>query len=206
MKHFIKICGITSREDALCVVSAGADAIGLNMYDKSPRFIGLDNAVKIYNQFENSIKIVLVFVDEKKRFVNKCFELMPNIIAQFHGSETEEYCSSFGKKYIKVLSIRDDINLEDIKRFSSAEMVLLDSFNPELLGGTGVSFDWSLLKERIEFPILLAGGLSPLNINSALKVASCEGVDVCSGVELQPGMKDPEKVKDFINKVRKFND
>ena len=205
MKLFVKVCGITNVDDALEVRSAGADAIGLMLYKESPRYIDIDLALEIYNQLENSLDIVLVFVNAEESFVRQCFELMPNAIAQFHGNESEVYCSSFGRDYIKAIGIKDQNDLSSIEQFSSAKMILLDSFDPKLLGGTGTSFDWKLLNKGIQYSYILAGGLNAENIELALSTANCSGVDVSSGVESGPRKKSAKKIHNFLNKVRNFN-
>lgn len=206
MKFFIKVCGITSLKDASEVCLAGADAIGLMLYEKSPRHISLDLAVKIYNKINLDLRVVLVFVNAKEEFVKECFDLMPNAIAQFHGNETEAYCSSFGKDYIKAIALKDKIDLDCVDNYPTAKMILLDSFDPVLLGGTGITFNWDLITADIKLPYLLAGGLTSKNIKSALDKVSCAGVDVSSGVESEPGIKDNIKVNEFINKVRSLGE
>lgn len=207
MNHFIKICGITSLVDAQVAHLAGADAIGLMMYKKSSRYLNLLKAREIYDSINQQVQVVLVFVDQSEEYVNECLDLMPNAIAQFHGSETPEYCRSFKKDFIKAISIREEFNLEAAyEEFSGVKILLLDSYNPVTFGGSGNKFNWDLIQNRHQLPFILAGGLNPDNVIEALRGINCTGVDVSSSVESSPGKKDPYKVQIFINKVREFHD
>ncbi|MDC0071643.1 phosphoribosylanthranilate isomerase [Gammaproteobacteria bacterium] len=207
MNHFIKICGITSLVDAQVAHLAGADAIGLMMYKKSSRYLNLLKARDIYDSINQQVQVVLVFVDQSEGYVNECLDLMPNAIAQFHGSETPEYCRSFKKDFIKAISVREEFNLEAAyEEFSGVKILLLDSYNPVTFGGSGNKFNWDLIQNRHELPFILAGGLNPDNVIEALSGINCTGVDVSSSVESSPGKKDPYKVQIFINKVREFHD
>ena len=207
MNHFIKICGITSLVDAQDAHLAGADAIGLMMYKNSSRYLNLLKAREIYDSINQQVQVVLVFVDQSEEYVNECLDLMPNAIAQFHGSETPEYCRSFKKDFIKAISIREEFNLEAAyEEFSGVKILLLDSYNPVTFGGSGNKFNWDLIQNRHQLPFILAGGLNPDNVIEALRGINCTGVDVSSSVESSPGKKDPYKVQIFINKVREFHD
>tara|TARA_X000001036_G_scaffold155043_1_gene147197 strand:- start:7015 stop:7638 length:624 start_codon:yes stop_codon:yes gene_type:complete len=207
LNHFIKICGITSLVDAQVAHLAGADAIGLMMYKKSSRYLNLLKAREIYDSINQQVQVVLVFVDQSEEYVNECLDLMPNAIAQFHGSETPEYCRSFKKDFIKAISIREEFNLEAAyEEFSGVKILLLDSYNPVTFGGSGNKFNWDLIQNRHQLPFILAGGLNPDNVIEALSGINCTGVDVSSSVESSPGKKDPYKVQIFINKVREFHD
>ena len=207
MKHFIKICGITSLGDAQVAHLAGADAIGLMMYKNSSRYLDLLKAKEIYDSINQQVQVVLVFVDQSEECVNECLDLMPNAIAQFHGSETPEYCRSFKKDFIKAISIREEFNLEAAyEEFSGVKILLLDSYNPVTFGGSGNKFNWDLIQNRHKLPFILAGGLNADNVIEALDEINCTGVDISSSVESSPGKKDPYKVQTFINKVREFHD
>lgn len=207
MKHFIKICGITSLGDAQVAHLAGADAIGLMMYKNSSRYLDLLKAREIYDSINQQVQVVLVFVDQSEECVNECLDLMPNAIAQFHGSETPEYCRSFKKDFIKAISIREEFNLEAAyEEFSGVKILLLDSYNPVTFGGSGNKFNWDLIQNRHKLPFILAGGLNADNVIEALDEINCTGVDISSSVESSPGKKDPYKVQTFINKVREFHD
>ena len=177
------------------------------MYKKSSRYLNLLKAREIYDSINQQVQVVLVFVDQSEEYVNECLDLMPNAIAQFHGSETPEYCRSFKKDFIKAISIREEFNLEAAyEEFSGVKILLLDSYNPVTFGGSGNKFNWDLIQNRHELPFILAGGLNPDNVIEALSGINCTGVDVSSSVESSPGKKDPYKVQIFINKVREFHD
>jgi len=207
LKHFIKICGITSVEDAQAVHLAGANAIGLMMYKNSSRYLELHKAKEIYESINKKVQVVLVFVDQSEEYVNECLDLMPNIVAQFHGSETPEYCNSFKNDFIKAISIKEEFNLEAAyEQFKGVKILLLDSYNPSTFGGTGNKFNWELIQNSGKLPFILAGGLNSDNVAQALGEVNCTGVDVSSGVESYPGKKDLYKVQTFINKVRKVHD
>tara|TARA_B100000809_G_scaffold224975_1_gene235539 strand:- start:587 stop:1210 length:624 start_codon:yes stop_codon:yes gene_type:complete len=207
LKHFIKICGITSVEDAEAVHLAGADAIGLMMYKNSSRYLELNQAKKIYDSINKRLQVVLIFVDQTEDYVGECIELMPNSISQFHGSETPKYCNSFKNDFIKAINVKEEFNLEDAyKKFLGVKILLLDSFSAEKYGGTGDTFNWELIQNSQQLPFILAGGLNPDNIELALSRVSCTGVDASSGVESHPGKKDLFKVESFIKKVREVHD
>jgi phosphoribosylanthranilate isomerase len=207
LKHFIKICGITSVEDAQAVNLAGADAIGLMMYKNSSRYLELHKAREIYDSVNKQVQVVLVFVDQSDEYVNECLDVMPNTIAQFHGSETPEYCKSFKNDFIKAISIKEEFNLEAAyEEFPGVKILLLDSYNPVAFGGTGNKFNWELIQNSSNLPFILAGGLNSDNVVEALGKVNCTGVDISSGVESHPGKKNPYKVQTFINKVREVHD
>ena len=207
MKHFIKICGITSVADAEAVHLAGANAIGLMMYKNSSRYLELHKAKEIYESINKKVQVVLVFVDQPDEYVNECLDVMPNTVAQFHGSETSEYCNSFKNDFIKAISIKEEFNLEAAyEQFKGVKILLLDSYNPGTFGGTGNKFNWELIQNSGKLPFILAGGLNSNNVAQALGEVNCTGVDVSSGVESYPGKKDLYKVQTFINKVRKVHD
>ena len=207
MKHFIKICGITSVEDAQAVHLAGADAIGLMMYKNSSRYLELHKAREIYDSINKETQVVLVFVDQPNEYVNECLDVMPNTVSQFHGSETPAYCQSFKNDFIKAISIKEKFNLEAAyEEFQGVKILLLDSYNPGTFGGTGNKFNWELIQNSAKLPFILAGGLNSDNVVQALGEVNCTGVDVSSGVESYPGKKDIYKVKIFINKVREVHD
>lgn len=207
MELFIKICGITNKEDANLVASLEVNAMGLVMYENSPRFIERERAEEIINSIPESIIPVMVFVDPERDYVKSCLEISTRIIPQFHGTETPQFCNSFDREFIKALRVRtiSEIKL-GFRRYSRSKMILIDSFDEEIFGGSGITFNWEILsKEKFDKPYLLAGGLNPENIEKALSVVPCSGLDVSSGVESLPGKKDPIKLKKFLLCARGFN-
>jgi len=206
MNHFIKICGITSKEDALMVEAEGADAIGFILHEESDRYIEIEKVADIVECLNNDLDIFLVFVNKKEEFVANCLDKIPHAIPQFHGDEDAQFCSKFSEDFVKAVRVNAETNFDNINNsFPSAKMLLLDSYEEGSYGGTGKSFDWGLIGSQLKIPFLLAGGIDTINVEKALSSVSCKGVDVSSGVESVPGKKDPIKVKDLIKKVRRFN-
>ena len=206
MNHFIKICGITSKEDALMVEAEGADALGFILHEESDRFVEIEKVVGIVEYLNHDLDIFLVFVNKSEEFVVNCLDKIPNAIPQFHGDEDVEFCSKFDKGFVKAVRVNAETDFENINySFGNAKMLLLDSYEGGSYGGTGKSFDWDLIGNQLKIPFLLAGGIDTINIEKALSLVSCKGVDVSSGVESSPGKKDPTKVRDLIKKVRRFN-
>ena len=198
----VKICGLTSVEDALLAVNAGADAIGLVFYGPSPRFIEIEQAAKI-------AKSLPAFVTKTALFVNPDIEYVESVLAevdidliQFHGDESAEFCEQFSKPFIKAVRMQEttDLNLL-VREFSQASGLLLDAYIPGIPGGTGEQFNWSWIPEQLDLPVILAGGLTSDNVKQAIKTASPWAVDVSGGVEASKGVKSPEKIKQFMQQV-----
>ena len=206
MKLFIKICGITNFEDAKLAISVGADALGFMMYEKSPRMINKKEVSKIIRKLPKEITKVMVFVNSSSSYVRSCLEVSPSLIPQFHGDESPEFCCSFKRPFIKAIRVSGKEDLEKIsKDFSKSWMLLLDSYNEDSFGGSGKVFNWNYLQKKVlSTPFLLAGGLTSSNIEKALSLVSCKGLDVSSGVESSPRKKDPKKLKRFIDTARRF--
>ena len=195
----VKICGITSVEDALAVEQAGADAIGLMFYEGSPRHITLDQASTIADSFTKSVVRIGVFVNADESYVRRAIQNCTLNVLQFHGEETPEYCAQFDVMTLKAIRVRDETSLKEMNRFST-DGFLLDAFSKDALGGTGETFNWDLAKRATESgrPIFLAGGLTSENVGEAVKTVRPFAVDVSSGVESEPGKKDPNKVRAFV--------
>lgn len=206
MNHFIKICGITSKQDALMVQAEGADALGFIMHEESERFIEIEKVVDIVECLNGNLEIFLVFVNKKEEFVEDCLDKIPHAIPQFHGDEDSEFCNKFKQGFVKAVRVNPKTDFENMNySFGAAKMLLLDSYEEGSYGGTGKSFDWNLIGNQLKIPFLLAGGIDTINVEKALASAPCKGVDVSSGVEKAPGKKDLRKVRDFIKLVRRFN-
>ena len=206
MTHFIKICGITSKEDAQMVEAEGADALGFILHEESQRFVEIDEVVTIVGSLKSDLDIFLVFVNKELEHVEKCLNKIPKAIPQFHGDEDQNFCNKFDQDFVKAIRVNADTNFEDMNNnFGKAKMLLLDSYEEGLYGGSGQSFDWDLIGYKLKIPFLLAGGIDTINVERALSSVSCKGIDVSSGVEHAPGIKDQAKVKDLIKKVRSFN-
>ena len=148
MSIFIKICGITNDEDANLSIEYGAHAIGLNQYEKSPRFVNKKELLKIKNSLNDDVLIVPVFVNPKEGEVLKFLDIYPNSVLQFHGNESLEFCKKFGRPFIKSMNIDGSINAYDYQKgYPSAKYFLLDSGDEDLHGGTGKKFDWKKYRE-----------------------------------------------------------
>ena len=207
MELFIKICGITNLEDARSAVSYGANALGFMMYEKSPRKIVKEEVLEIIKELPEEIIPVMVFVNPSSEYVERCLEVSSKLIPQFHGDETPAFCSSFGRDFLKALRVSGKEDLQTIfESYSKSWMLLLDSYQKNDFGGTGKTFEWKNLKgKELNKPFLLAGGLNPENVENALSLVSCAGLDVSSGVESSPGKKDSIKLKKFIETARNFS-
>lgn len=198
----VKICGITNLDDALTAVDYGADALGFVFYKKSPRFISPSNAAAIIKELPPFVTTVGVFVDEDAAAVRKIMDEAGLTVAQLHGSETLAYCKRLSRKYIKAVRVR---GLKDIKGLGKYGPItfLLDTYVKGAAGGTGRAFDWDIAVESKKFGrIILSGGLTPSNVREAVELVSPYAVDVSSGVEKEPGRKDPVKVIKFIEAAK----
>lgn len=202
MRTRIKICGITRSEDALRATQLGVDAIGLVFYEKSPRAIDIDKAKQIIAQLPPFVTVVGLFVDPSPRQVAAVLHRVPLDILQFHGDEAPGECNCYNKPYIKAIRMRGGVDLhEQAKRYSSARGLLLDTYDPDSPGGTGKTFNWSLIPKNFNKHIVLAGGLTPENVWQVISAVRPFAVDVSSGVELEKGVKDPEKMAAFVRGV-----
>lgn len=195
----VKICGITSTADALAAVEAGADMLGLNFYERSPRHVSLRAAAEIARSLPPFVVKVGVFVDADEDLVTRAIGDCGLNVLQFHGDEPPEYCAQFGLMCMKAFRIRDAESLKPLPDYQT-DAWLLDAYVSEKAGGTGQKFNWDLALEakKLGKPIFLAGGLTPENVAGAIHKVQPFGVDVSSGVESAPGKKDLAKVKAFI--------
>src|ERR1017187_9796836 len=203
MKTQVKICGITNVADARAAAEAGADMIGLNFYDGSPRHITLATAVEISRALPPFALRVGVFVNPDEALVNRAIADCGLGMLQFHGDESSEFCTQFGLMCMKAIRVRDEASLQQLKNFHT-DAFLLDAHSKSGLGGTGEKFNWELAIEAQKFgkPIFLAGGLTPENVADAVRQVRPFGVDVSSGVDISPGRKDHAKLRAFINAVK----
>jgi phosphoribosylanthranilate isomerase len=199
MSTRVKICGVTNVADALVAAEAGADMIGLNFYEQSPRYLTLATAVEIARALPPFVLRVGVFVNPPEALVTRALGECGLSLLQFHGDEPSEFCTQFGLMSVKALRIRDAESLNQLAKFQT-DAFLLDAHSQNGLGGTGEKFNWDLAIEAQKFgkPIFLAGGLTPENVADAVKQVRPFAVDVSSGVESSPGKKDAAKVRAFI--------
>ena len=199
----VKICGITNLADAQAAIAAGADALGFNFYEGSPRHISLKAAAEISKQLPPFVMRAGVFVNADEDLVARAIAECGLSLLQFHGDELPEFCTQFGLMSMKAFRIRDVESLKEIPNYQT-DAYLLDAYSPEARGGTGEKFNWDLEIEAQKFgkPIFLAGGLTPENVAEAVRKVRPFGVDVSSGVESSPGKKDHAKIQAFITAVR----
>jgi phosphoribosylanthranilate isomerase len=202
----VKICGITSAEDATVAVEAGADALGFVFYRKSPRYIEPAMARQIIMSLPPLVLPVGVFVNEEQSVVRNLMDDCGLSLAQLHGSESAAYCQELGRPVLKALRIKDRsafLALAEFRGRAGVRGFVLDAFSDQAYGGTGQVIDWQLAAEAAKAAnILLAGGLTPDNVQQAIQAVQPYGVDVSSGVEREPGKKDHEKVRAFIRAAR----
>lgn len=198
----VKICGITRVEDAQIAVAAGADAIGLVFYPKSPRAVSIEQAQQIVACVPAFVTCVGLFVDASTSEVQNVLDRVPLDLLQFHGDESPEYCAAFQRPWIKALRVRPGLDLEAAaQRYSASRGLLLDAYKAGVPGGTGEVFDWQLIPEQLPLPVVLAGGLDAQNVAQAVRAVKPFAVDVSGGVELGKGIKDPDKILAFTREV-----
>ncbi|MBT2339478.1 MULTISPECIES: phosphoribosylanthranilate isomerase [Pseudomonas] len=198
-----KICGITRVEDALAAVEAGADAIGLVFYAKSPRAVTVQQARAIIQALPPFVTPVGLFVNASRCELGEILDAVPLALLQFHGDETPADCEGWHRPYIKALRVKagDDI-AASCEAFAGASGMLLDTYVEGVPGGTGEAFDWSLVPKGLSKPIILAGGLTAQNVAEAIRQVRPYAVDVSGGVEQGKGIKDPAKIRAFMAAVR----
>ncbi len=199
----IKICGIKHQGDALKAVEYGADAIGLIFVEKSPRYVSLTEARLIAESIPPFVTVVGLFMDASAATVREALKVVPINLLQFHGDEPAEFCDQFEMPYIKVLRMRENVNVVAFaQEYPNAAGILLDTYS-KAGGGSGQTFDWSLIPEDIPLPLILAGGLNSDNVASAVETVKPYAVDVSSGVESEPAVKDHKKIEQFIKEVQR---
>jgi len=202
----VKICGLTRPADALTAVLLGADALGLVFYPPSPRAVTVERAREIVAGLPPFVTVVGLFVDEEADRVRAVLARLRIDLLQFHGDEEPDYCRSFGKPYIKAIRMRGDTDLAmETSRYAEAQALLLDAYHPNAKGGTGTAFEWRQIAKPDGVHLILAGGLTPANIRSALQSVSPIAVDVSSGVEAEKGVKDATKMAAFFREVDEFD-
>jgi phosphoribosylanthranilate isomerase len=195
----IKICGITRPEDALRAAELGADAIGLIFFAGSARHVTAARALEVIARLPPFVTTVGLFVDAPRAEVDAVLSAVPLDLLQFHGDETPAYCESFDRPYIKAIAAAPGVDLLQSAGFHArARALLVDAYVPGVAGGTGVQADWAAIPRNLPIPVVLAGGLHAGNGSEAIRTVQPWAVDVASGVESSPGVKDPEKVRDFI--------
>ena len=200
----IKVCGITRVEDAIGVCQSGVDAIGLVFYPPSPRNLTYDQAKKIRDLLPENISAVAVVVDPSDRMLENIEKKVNPDLVQFHGSESPTRCKDAGMPYIKAIRVQASSKMEQaVHDYADARAVLLDTYHPMRVGGTGVAFSWDSVP-KLKLPLILAGGLHSENVTDAIRLMQPCAVDVSTGVESVPGRKNVNAVREFVQAVRKF--
>lgn len=198
----IKICGITRQQDADSAIAAGADSLGFVFYAPSPRNIAVESAAEIIPRLPAFVTSTALFVNESAETVREVIARTQVDLLQFHGDESPEYCAQFDRPYMKALRMKPGIDVvAECERFADAVAILLDAYRPGVPGGTGESFDWDMIPEDLPKPLVLAGGLTPENICTAVREVRPFAVDVSGGVEASKGIKDKDKIEKFTQEV-----
>jgi phosphoribosylanthranilate isomerase len=194
---FVKICGVCTLDDALACADAGADAIGFNFWPRSKRYITVEDAARIARRLPPQLRTVGVFVNPTEDDVTRAFAAGAIDLAQLHGDETPDFCLRFAGRYWKALRLRDQQSLVELDRYS-CDILLIDADAPDY-GGSGARAPVELARAAASRRrVLLAGGLTPENVADAIRAVRPFGVDVASGVERSPGVKDWIRVTAFV--------
>ena len=208
MRTRVKICGITRTIDIQSAVDAGADAIGFVFFPKSPRYVSSLDAKKLIHQLPAYVQAVGLFVNATAEEVASVVHEVPLDILQFHGDESPTTCQEIAayckRRWYKAIQVHPDLDIVDeIKKYqqAGASAILLDAWHPDLKGGTGHQFDWSLFP-KLDIPLILAGGLNPQNVAEAIKMTRPFAVDVSGGVESAKGIKDQQRIERFMQGVQ----
>ena len=198
----VKICGITRPQDAAAVVEQGADALGLVFYPPSPRAVTIEQAQRVVAEVPAFVTVTALFVNPSVEQVQSTIDNVRIDLLQFHGDEDDAFCRQFNRPYIKALRVRQASDLvASCLRFPDSLAILLDSYKPGIPGGTGETFDWSLIPAELPKPLILAGGLECDNVTQAIQQTNPFAVDVSGGVESAKGIKDDNLIAEFMHEV-----
>lgn len=206
MRTRVKICGITRPEDALVAAECGVDAIGLVFYPKSPRYVDAEQAKAIIAALPPFVTAVGLFMDAQADDITSVVKSVPLDCLQFHGDECLADCSQYSLPYIKAVAMQDGIDYALYSAsYPDAAGFLLDSHSSGQAGGTGKAFDWSQIPKKQDRPLILAGGLRPENVAEAISQVQPYGIDLSSGVESTPSVKDAAKIQNLMKEVRRID-
>lgn len=198
----VKICGLTREADVMAAVQYGADALGFVFVPASKRCISAESAALLCTMVPAFVARVGLFLNQSAVEVQSILDRVPLSLLQFHGDEDADFCRQFGRPYIKSISLKSGQSVrEQEKDFADAAGILVDSHAPGGLGGTGHALDWNKISAG-DRPLILAGGLNPQNVATAVKLTRPWAVDVSSGVEVSPGVKDAGLIKRFIEEAK----
>jgi phosphoribosylanthranilate isomerase len=200
----VKVCGITSREDAWAAVEAGADALGFIFVKGTPRHIEPEAAAVIVAQMPPFVATVGVFIDRMPEEIDRIMIASGLSLAQLHGNESPTLCQRLRVPFVKAIRVQGEQDLEALRTYPQARAFLLDTYVADRPGGTGRTFPWEIAAKAVrQARVILSGGLTPDNVALAVTQVRPYAVDVCSGVEASPGRKDHQKVREFIEQARK---
>lgn len=186
----------------MAAVNAGADALGFNFYPPSPRYVEVALAADIIRDLPPFVTTVALFVDADRESIAEVLRETRIDLIQFHGNECPDYCAEHGRPWIKAVRMKDNVDLEKVTAdYADAQALLLDAYRPGVPGGTGEVFDWQCIPSGLAERIILAGGLHAGNVSSAVRSVRPYAVDVSGGVEISEGIKDQEKIKQFMRGV-----
>jgi phosphoribosylanthranilate isomerase len=198
----IKFCGITRSEDAQCAVVLGVDALGFVFTRRSKRFIEPAAAATIVRPLPPFVSRVALFMDDDPAWISQVISIVRPDVLQFHGEEPASLCESFGRPYLKAVAMASVADVGSYAAgFERASGFLLDAHAAGQQGGSGECFDWSRMPQ-LEKPLILAGGLDATNVGEAIQMTRPYAVDVSSGIEIAPGIKDPRRMQEFVAAVR----
>jgi len=200
----VKFCGITRAEDARSAIALGVDAIGLVFVPGSKRCVDLAQAREVMSAVSPLVSVIGLFMDAATADVAAVLDALPLDALQFHGRESAEFCRQFKRPYVKALAMGDGVDVAHAASgYAGARGVLLDAHRSGEQGGSGLSFDWSLIPPALAERIILAGGLTPENVAAAITQVRPYAVDVSSGIESAPGIKCPRRMQLFMNEVER---
>lgn len=198
----IKICGLTREADVDAAVAAGVDALGFNLWSKSPRALSVGRAAALAARLPAFVTPVCLFVNAEPVLIREAVAAIPHALLQFHGDETRAQCDAAGRPYLRAVRMATGVDLLDwARRWPNARALLLDA-DTRAYGGSGKVFDWSLIPKDVPAPVVLSGGLSPANVTDGVLALRPWAVDVSSGVEGAQGIKDAALMRRFCDAVQ----
>lgn len=199
----IKFCGITRWEDAERAIGLGVDLLGFVLVPQSPRHVAPAQAEAMRRKLPPGVTSVALFKDAAPAEVDAALRVFQPDWLQFHGAETAAECARAGRRWLKAVAMKGGADLDQAaRRYAAAGALLLDGHAPGAMGGSGETFDWHSAQKRLAMPLIVAGGLHPGNVGEAVRIARPYAVDVSSGIEARPGIKDCGKMTDFVAAVR----
>lgn len=202
-----KICGITRLQDVQAAAQAGADALGFVFYAPSPRAVSTETARELIAATPAFVTTVGLFVNPQADEVRAVLDAVPLDLLQFHGDESAEFCRQFGRPWIKAVRVQSSEQIvAAFDLYPDASGLLVDAYDPALFGGSGKTFDWSLIPDLRPLPLILAGGLNSANVAAAIRLTRPWAVDVSGGVEASKGIKDAGRINEFLTEVERVNE